>query len=75
LNQEVIHNIWDKHRGKIIGVILGLVISLLIIIVGFFKGVFIILCCMAGYYIGRRIDNKENLREILEHILPPGYRS
>ncbi len=62
------------HRGKIIGGILGLIIAIIIISLGFLKAVFVILCTVLGYYIGKLIDNKEDIRDILDKILPPGNR-
>jgi uncharacterized membrane protein len=62
------------HRGKIIGGILGLIIATIIISLGFLKAVFVILCTVLGYYIGKLIDNKEDIRDILDKILPPGNR-
>lgn len=66
--------LWSMHRGKIIGGILGLIIATIIISLGFLKAVFVILCTVLGYYIGKLIDNKEDIRDILDKILPPGNR-
>jgi uncharacterized membrane protein len=66
--------LWSMHRGKIIGGILGLIIAIIIISLGFLKAVFVILCTVLGYYIGKLIDNKEDIRDILDKILPPGNR-
>lgn len=63
---------FDGHRGKILGVAAGFILSLLIINYGLIRSLFIIFCVVSGYYIGRRIDDKEDFREIFERILPPG---
>lgn len=66
-------NILMEHKGKIIGACLGLVISLLIILFGFFKTFFIALCVCFGYILGKKVDNNEDIRKLLEKILPPGF--
>lgn len=64
-----------RFSGKIIGAIVGLLVGITIIIMGFLKALFIVLCTLVGYYIGKFIDNPENLRSFLDKILPPGgYR-
>jgi uncharacterized membrane protein len=65
---------WQDHRGKILGAILGIVIGIIILVFGFLKTAFIVLCAIIGYYIGKIIDGKESLRDILDKILPPGHR-
>lgn len=60
--------------GKIIGMAIGLIIALIFIIFGFFKGLFIILCITAGYFIGKVYDNnKEDFYEFLNKILPKKF--
>ena len=62
---DFLWELWNLHRGKIIGCILGLIIAIIIITFGFLKALFIILCTIIGYYIGKFIDNKEDIRDIL----------
>lgn len=64
-----------RFSSKTIGAILGLLVGIVIITVGFLKALFIALCTLIGYYVGKFIDNPENLRSFLDKILPPGgYR-
>jgi len=65
--------IWDQHSGKIIGAIAGLLIGVFILTFGFFRTLFVILCVAAGCIIGKKIDEKEDLMDILDRLLPPGY--
>lgn len=74
MRREIIKETLLNHRWKIIGSISGFFISMLIIFMGLFKSLFIIFCVLIGYYIGRRIDNNENLSDVLDKILPPGNR-
>ena len=68
----LLQEIWRVHSGKIIGVSIGLVLGLLILAIGFFQALFVLFCMVVGYVIGKRIDDKEDLMEILDKLLPPG---
>ena len=60
-----------RNKGKTIGTLFGFVIAILVISIGFFKTLFIVLCTWLGYFLGKKTDNQENIREIIERILPP----
>jgi len=73
--EEVLRDLVDNHRGKILGGLIGLVFALMIIRFGFFWSIFIGICVLAGYFIGKRMDdNKEDLVDVLDKFLPPGHR-
>ncbi|NLZ55028.1 MAG: DUF2273 domain-containing protein, partial [Thermoanaerobacteraceae bacterium] len=55
---DCLRELWFKHRGEIIGGIVGLIIGIIIITLGFFKALFVILCTIFGYYIGKNADKK-----------------
>ncbi|TEB06662.1 hypothetical protein Psch_00194 [Pelotomaculum schinkii] len=61
---EVFQEILNKHLGKAVGVILGLIYGLLAIKYGFFKALFVLICAALGYYIGKRLDEKVDFREL-----------
>ena len=65
--------LWETHRGRMIGVIIGLVIGIMFLTLGFFRTVFLLFLMSAGYMLGSHIDNKEDLLDLLDRILPPGY--
>lgn len=54
-----------KNRGKIAGVILGLFFGWLIIKYGLLKAFFIALCIGIGYYVGKRADERVDLKDLL----------
>lgn len=64
----------QKHKGKILGAILGLIIGIIILVFGFLKTLFIVFSAAVGYFVGKLFDNKMNLRDYLDKILPPGVR-
>ena len=68
----ILAEIWRAHSGKIVGVSIGLILGLLILAIGFFQALFVLFCMVVGYFIGKRIDDKEDLMEILDKLLPPG---
>jgi Small integral membrane protein len=71
--KEFLLNIFSKNQGKIIGSLIGLVLAVFILLIGFFRTLLIALFIFAGYYIGKKIDNKEDLIEFLDRILPSGW--
>lgn len=73
VNRELLEEIWQNHSGKIVGVFVGFLTGVLIILLGFFQTLFVLLCVIAGYVVGKRIDEKEDLMDILDKLLPPGY--
>jgi len=73
MDRKVFEEIWQQHSGKIVGVALGFIFGVLIICFGFFHTLFVMLCVAAGFIIGKRIDEKEDILEILDKLLPPGY--
>lgn len=70
---EVWAEIISEHRGRILGALIGLLFGLMVLWVGLLWTLFIGLCVLAGYFVGRRLDeNKEDLLEMLDRLLPPG---
>ena len=57
-----------RHRGKVIGILLGLVFGLLVITIGFLQTIFVVLCIYIGYIVGKRVDDNESIREVMDHL-------
>ncbi|TYQ13372.1 UNVERIFIED_CONTAM: putative membrane protein [Acetivibrio alkalicellulosi] len=76
VNKEKILSFYRSHFGEVNGALAGLIISVIILLIGFFKTLFIVICVLVGYYIGKKIsDDKEYIKNFLDRILPPGtYR-
>jgi uncharacterized membrane protein len=72
--KDYLIDIFLNNRGKCIGVLIGLLIAVLSLTIGFFKTLFVVICLLLGYYIGKKIDNKESIIEIIERILPNGWK-
>lgn len=73
MDRKLLEEIWQFHSGKIVGVTCGFLLGVLIITFGFFETLFVLLCVIAGYIVGKRIDEKEDIMDILDKLLPPGY--
>ncbi len=73
MDRRLFEEIWQQHSGKILGVSLGFILGVLIISFGFFRTLFVMLCVIAGFVVGKRIDEKEDIMDILDKLLPPGY--
>ncbi|WP_346354182.1 DUF2273 domain-containing protein [Azotosporobacter soli] len=66
--------LWQHHSGKLLGGGLGCLIGVFVILFGFFNTLFVMTCTILGYVVGKRIDERETIVEIIEKLLPPGYR-
>ncbi|MGB9825154.1 MAG: DUF2273 domain-containing protein [Desulfofundulus sp.] len=57
--------LWKRHRGKITGVILGLAFGWFAITYGIVKALFVALCVVAGYFVGKHLDERVDFKELL----------
>lgn len=58
-----------RHRGKLIGLLIGLLFAYLVIAHGFLTTLFVTLCLFIGFTIGKRFDDNQSLRGVIERIL------
>ena len=63
--------VFERHRGKSVGLIVGFLVSILLLTLGFFKTIFIVGCSTLGFFIGSKIDKHEDFRDLIDRILPP----
>lgn len=66
--KELLTEILTKHRGKFFGALIGLFFGILVITLGFLQTVFVATCLYVGFIIGKRVDDNESLKEVMEHI-------
>ncbi|WP_031514867.1 DUF2273 domain-containing protein [Desulfofalx alkaliphila] len=64
----LLQEILEYHRGKALGVLLGLVFGWFAIKYGFFKALFVAFCIGAGFFIGKRIDEREDIAQIFDRL-------
>lgn len=70
---ESLNDLWRVYRGRLLGSVFGLFIGAMFLILGFLQTIFLLICISAGFFIGNKIDKKEDLLEWLDRLLPPGY--
>lgn len=70
----ILEDAWKHHRGKLVGTVLGIAFGASIMIFGFFATVFIVLCGLVGLFVGKKVDDKDDFRDIVDKIIPPGFR-
>lgn len=70
---EILNDLWRVYRGRLLGSVFGLFIGAMFLIFGFLQTIFLLICISAGFFIGNKIDKKEDLLEWLDRLLPPGY--
>lgn len=66
--EKLLIYIMDEHRGKAIGVTLGLLASILFISFGFWQTIFILLCILVGYQVGKKIDEQVDLELWIKNL-------
>lgn len=70
---EILNDLWRVYRGRLLGSVFGLFIGAMFLILGFLQTIFLLICISAGFFIGNKVDKKEDLLEWLDRLLPPGY--
>ncbi|HYH04672.1 MAG TPA: DUF2273 domain-containing protein [Bacillota bacterium] len=60
-----------EYQGRILGGLIGLMAGLIWAFMGFWRAFAFVLCIAVGYFVGKRIDRKESLKDIISRVLPP----
>ncbi|MGE5391879.1 MAG: DUF2273 domain-containing protein [Deltaproteobacteria bacterium] len=66
--EKIVLYLMEEHRGKTIGILLGLVASILFIAYGFWRTIFIIVCILLGYFIGKEIDQNKGWDQWIQQV-------
>lgn len=66
--ERILSYILQEHRGKAIGIVLGLIAGIIFITYGFWRSLFIILCIVLGYLIGKRVDENKSFETWLKQM-------
>ena len=62
MRESIIRFVYENW-GKVLGGIIGLLIALVISIFGLWTGLFIIVCVLAGIYLGGRVERRDGLHK------------
>lgn len=66
--ERFLTQILEEHRGKTIGIAIGLAAAILFLSFGFWRALFIIICIVIGYFIGKRFDEDQNFNQWVKKI-------
>lgn len=55
------NELWEHHRGKLIGAIAGVFLGFLYLFFGFWDTLIFAFILVLGYYIGNKVDKKEDI--------------
>jgi uncharacterized membrane protein len=66
--EKIMLYVITEHRGKTIGILLGLVASILFISYGFWRTIFIAVCIVVGYLIGKKLDENADLEVWIKNL-------
>ncbi len=72
--QELLKKLLETSRWRIVGASVGLFVGILFILLGFFRAVFLLFCIGLGFYIGNKMDEGEDLVDLLDNLLPPYHK-
>lgn len=70
---NILNDIWTNYRGRLLCSLAGLFVGGMVIWLGFFQALFLFICISGGFFIGNKLDKKEDITEWLDGLLPPGY--
>lgn len=70
---EILRDIWNNYRGRLLCSLFGLFVGTMVIWLGPIQAFFLLVCICFGFFIGNKLDKKEDLLEWLDRLLPPGY--
>ncbi len=70
---DILHDIWNNYRGRFLCSLFALFIGAMFLVIGIWQTLFLIACIIVGFFIGNKLDKKEDLLEWLDRLLPPGY--
>lgn len=69
MDRKLIESIWLQYGGRILGTLIGLILGLIYLFVGFWKTLFFAILVGLGFFIGRQLDQKEDLKQVIDSIL------
>lgn len=61
----------SAYKGRLAGGVIGFIAGLLWAFKGFGAAGVFVFCLLFGYYLGKRVDRKDSLKDILNRVLPP----
>jgi uncharacterized membrane protein len=69
MNLEMFLQLISRHKGKTTGITLGFLFGIFTVILGFWKTFFIALCITVGFFLGKRFDENDHFKDIMNKFL------
>jgi len=69
MDKDKLMDFFITNQGKIIGALIGFLAGLLYLTLGLFKTLVLSICIAVGYYLGKKVDNKEDIIQLIERLL------
>lgn len=66
--EQILSEILHNRYGRLFGVVIGLLFGIFVLFLGFLQTIFVASCIFIGYIIGKRVDDNESIREIMERL-------
>ena len=66
---------WQNHRGKVLGCLVGLLFAISVIRLGFWLSIFILVCLGVGYFVGRVVDSKVDIKQAVDNLFKSNNNS
>ena len=57
---DILNDIWNNYRGRLLCSVFGLFIGVVVLWLGFFQALFLMICIGLGFFIGNKLDKKED---------------
>lgn len=76
MDKQKLSEFYRLHKGEILGAAIGFSFAVIVLLLGVIKALFVVLCVVFGFYIGKKLyQDKDYIKNLLDRILPPGtYR-
>ncbi len=69
MDKHDFQKIWLQYGGRLVGSLLGFTLGLIYLLVGFWKMLFFALLVGLGFFVGKQIDRKEDLKKVIDTII------
>ncbi|ASS75942.1 hypothetical protein CIG75_13895 [Tumebacillus algifaecis] len=68
--------LYDALTGnlKLLGTAIGVLLGLIFLIFGLIKTIFFVLFVIGGFYVGKKLEEREDWRDVIEKIMPDKSR-
>lgn len=55
---DILNDIWNNYRGRLLCSVFGLFIGVVVLWLGFFQALFLMICIGLGFFIGNKLIRK-----------------